>query len=62
MVSVEVKVEPCGPPREIESHLDFSPLISTYALRLDRHISIHFKYDFGIPSLLSFPRHPSIHS
>ena len=30
MNSVGVNVESCDPPREIENHLDFSPLISTY--------------------------------
>ena len=62
MNKVGVRIEPCDPPRKIENHLDFSPLISTYALRLDTHDSIQFKHDLDIPSFLNFPRHPSIHS
>jgi hypothetical protein len=62
MNSVGVKIEPCGPPREMENHLDFSSLISTKALRFISHTSIQLRKDLGIHNLFSFPRHPSTHN
>ena len=62
MNNVGVNIDPWGPPLLIGNHLDLIPCISMKPLRFTSHDSIQFRYERGIPILLSLAMHPTIHN